>query len=73
MPENDEDWPSLMEVLDFRDRVRARLMSVYDDVDTNKLHLTRRMGRILFMVFEHEAMHAEVHKGSATTLGINRS
>ena len=49
VPEQDCDWPSLSEILAFRDRVRQRLLSVYDDVATGKRDLTRRLARILFV------------------------
>jgi L-histidine Nalpha-methyltransferase / hercynylcysteine S-oxide synthase len=32
---------------------------LYDDFDTGKRTLTRKAGRVLFMTFEHEALHAE--------------
>jgi formylglycine-generating enzyme required for sulfatase activity len=60
VPEKDEEWPVLREILDFRDRVRARLLALYDDIDTGKRILSRRVGRILWMTFEHEAFHVEV-------------
>ncbi|KAJ9094912.1 hypothetical protein QFC19_007768 [Naganishia cerealis] len=59
VPEHDEEWPVLNEILSFRDRVRARLIALYDDIDTGKKVLTRRMGRILWMTHEHEAFHVE--------------
>lgn len=49
MPEKDEDWPSLDEILGFRDRVRRRLLALYDDVATGKREMTRRMARVLFV------------------------
>lgn len=60
VPEKDDEWPVLREILDFRDRVRARLFALYDDIDNGRKILTRRMGRILWMTFEHEAFHVEV-------------
>lgn len=60
VPEKDEEWPVLQEILDFRDRVRARLLALYDEIDTGKRVLSRRVGRILWMTFEHEAFHVEV-------------
>lgn len=60
MPEKDEDWPALQEILSFRDRVRQRVLSVYDDLENGKRPFTRRTGRILWMTYEHEAFHAEV-------------
>jgi len=59
VPENDDEWPSLNSILQFRSRVRARLSKLYDDFDTGKQTLTRKVGRVLFMTFEHEALHAE--------------
>ncbi|CAE6455059.1 unnamed protein product [Rhizoctonia solani] len=59
VPEKDEDWPALEEILSFRDRVRARLMQLYDDFESGKRVLTRTIGRVLWMTYEHEALHAE--------------
>jgi len=59
VPNKLEDWPSLPDILQFQGRVRARLMSLYDDIDSGRRLLTRRLGRLLFMTVEHEAMHAE--------------
>lgn len=59
MPTKDEDWPTIDSILEFRKTVRARLLKVYDDIDSGKLTLNRKVGRVLFMTFEHEALHAE--------------
>ncbi|OCF38859.1 hypothetical protein I317_07367 [Kwoniella heveanensis CBS 569] len=59
VPMSEEDWPSLPEILAFRDRVRARLRGIYDQLSSSQTPLTRHTGRVLFMTFEHEAMHAE--------------
>jgi hypothetical protein len=59
VPTDLEDWPSLANVVDYQQRVRARVMSLYDDIDSGKRTLTRKMGRVLFMTLEHEGMHAE--------------
>ncbi|KAJ1310024.1 hypothetical protein OPQ81_006778 [Rhizoctonia solani] len=59
VPEKDEDWPSLEEILSFRDRVRARLLRLYDDFESGKRILTRTIGRVLWMTYEHETLHAE--------------
>lgn len=60
VPVNDEDWPLLEEILSFRDRVRKRLMRLYDDFESGRKVLTRKAGRVIWMTFEHETMHAEV-------------
>ncbi|WVQ98171.1 hypothetical protein IAU59_005293 [Kwoniella sp. CBS 9459] len=59
VPMSEEDWPSLPEILAFRDRVRSRLRGIYDQLSLSQKPLTRHTGRVLFMTFEHEAMHAE--------------
>ncbi|KAJ6583987.1 DUF323 domain-containing protein [Mycena vulgaris] len=59
VPQKDEDWPTLMTILQFQARVRARLMKLYEDVDAGNRSMTRKVGRVLFMTFEHEALHAE--------------
>lgn len=60
VPQNDEDWPNLEQICTFRDRVRARLVRLYDDLASGKKELTRKVGRVLFMTLEHEGFHAEV-------------
>jgi L-histidine Nalpha-methyltransferase / hercynylcysteine S-oxide synthase len=60
VPERDEDWPSLSEVLDYRDRVRARLAEFYNDLESGKRICTRRIARTLVMILEHEGFHVEV-------------
>ena len=60
VPERDEDWPTLEDILEYRDRIRARLMQVYDDLDTGKRVWNRSIGRVLHMTFEHEGFHIEV-------------
>jgi hypothetical protein len=59
VPAQEEDWPTLAEILSFRDRVRARLRGIYDQLESGQLEFSRHIGRVLFMTFEHEAMHAE--------------
>ncbi|KAJ6582790.1 DUF323 domain-containing protein [Mycena sp. CBHHK59/15] len=59
VPQNDEDWPTLTSILQFQARVRARLLKLYEDLDAGTRVLNRKMGRVLFMTFEHEALHAE--------------
>lgn len=59
VPTRDEDWPDLSKILEFKEVARSRLLKVYDDIDSGKLVLTRKVARVLFMTLEHEAMHAE--------------
>ncbi|ESK95188.1 duf323 domain-containing protein [Moniliophthora roreri MCA 2997] len=59
VPQKNEEWPSLISILQFSTRVRARLLKLYQDIDTGAKELTRRVGRILWMTYEHEALHAE--------------
>jgi formylglycine-generating enzyme required for sulfatase activity len=54
VPTSPDDWPSLAEILAYRDRVRVRLDRVY-----RTQPMTRRLARTLSMVYEHEGLHAE--------------
>jgi formylglycine-generating enzyme required for sulfatase activity len=62
--ESDQDslfcsWPSLSSILDFRLRVRARTLKLYDEIERGQRPLTRKVARVLHMTHEHEIMHAE--------------
>ncbi|WVQ69374.1 uncharacterized protein L199_007591 [Kwoniella botswanensis] len=59
VPMSEEDWPVLSEILAFRDRVRLRLKGIYDSLSSGRRPFSRHTGRVLFMTYEHEAMHAE--------------
>ncbi|KZO97067.1 hypothetical protein CALVIDRAFT_536531 [Calocera viscosa TUFC12733] len=59
VPEKDEDWPTLDQILAFRDAVRMRVAQLYEHMETGEKDCLRRVGRILSMVFEHEIMHLE--------------
>ncbi|KAA1474681.1 DUF323 domain-containing protein [Dentipellis sp. KUC8613] len=59
VPEKDEDWPSLPSILEFQSRVRQRLRNLYDDLESGKRQLTRKIARVLFITLEHEGFHAE--------------
>ncbi|KAF8448703.1 C-type lectin protein [Boletus edulis BED1] len=59
VPNKDEDWPTLGSVLAFRDRVRARLLRLYDDVAAGRRTLDRHIARMLAMTLEHEGWHVE--------------
>ncbi|WAQ82045.1 hypothetical protein PtA15_2A358 [Puccinia triticina] len=61
-PDQESEWPSLEEVLRFRDKFRTRLTGVYEGLGKepgSKILLTRKLGRVLSMIYEHEAMHLE--------------
>lgn len=55
VPTEEQGWPSLGEILAFEARVRERIARVYADVPS----MTRRLGRMLAMIYEHEALHLE--------------
>ncbi|OSX56507.1 hypothetical protein POSPLADRAFT_1186655 [Postia placenta MAD-698-R-SB12] len=59
VPQRDEDWPSMHNILTFQYRVRQRIFKLYDDIDSGAVTLTRKIARVLFMTLEHEAFHAE--------------
>ncbi|RAH79500.1 hypothetical protein BO86DRAFT_152732 [Aspergillus japonicus CBS 114.51] len=51
-----DEWPPLNEILDYQERVRSRVRSVYQK---NDLAQDRTLGEALWIGFEHEAMHLE--------------
>ncbi|KAI0317611.1 hypothetical protein OF83DRAFT_1058348 [Amylostereum chailletii] len=59
VPQNDDEWPSLVDILSFQSRVRQRLRSLYADIESGKRPLTKKMARVLFLTLEHEGFHAE--------------
>ena len=70
VPERDEDWPTLSEVVRYRDRVRERVLDLYRELESGKRTLTRRLARTLTMVLEHDAFHIEV-RSPRYRLGTN--
>ncbi|KAI8912516.1 hypothetical protein EDD86DRAFT_201589 [Gorgonomyces haynaldii] len=48
-----DQWPDLDQVMLYRDRVRERIEKLFDAPISN------RLARVLFMCYEHEAMHLE--------------
>lgn len=60
VPSRMEDWPSVDEIIAYRDSVRVRLQGVYlDHINVESAKFDRRLARVLAMVYEHEAMHLE--------------
>ncbi|KAI9679296.1 MAG: hypothetical protein M1817_005316 [Caeruleum heppii] len=51
-----ESWPPVDEILDFQERVRGRVRKLYQDSAVEKLP---KLGRALWLGFEHECMHLE--------------
>ncbi|KAJ3126601.1 hypothetical protein HK098_007356 [Nowakowskiella sp. JEL0407] len=49
-------WPSVEEVLAYRDRVRERALSIFEVYQKTK---DKRLGRVIHMCFEHDVMHIE--------------
>jgi hypothetical protein len=60
VPTKDEDWPSLEAIISYRDRIRARLMRIYEEIESGKKRLTKRLVRVMQMAYEHEGWHIEV-------------
>ena len=46
-----EEWPPLSDVLNYQDRIRSRVRSLYDVEGHVK---NRKIGRALWLAFEHE-------------------
>lgn len=70
VPEKDEDWPVIEDVLAYRDEVRERVIKrCYEEMERGERPLTRRMARTLMMVHEHDGFHVEV-RSSVAICGI---
>ncbi|KIY63926.1 hypothetical protein CYLTODRAFT_425697 [Cylindrobasidium torrendii FP15055 ss-10] len=59
VPSDENDWPNLSSILGFQSRVRQRVLDLYKSFDTGARTLDRKTGRVLFMTYEHEALHVE--------------
>jgi len=65
VPTKDEDWPTLEQIIDYKERVVARLRGIYDAIaEGNALgktgkSLTKRAARMLWMLKEHQELHME--------------
>lgn len=49
-----DEWPPLNEILQYQDKVRAKVEAIY-----SMKELPRKLGRALWIGFEHEIMHLE--------------
>ena len=59
-PEVPQAWPDLLDVLNYRDRVRSAILRSFDAVlDRASKNVMAENGRVFSMVLEHEAMHQE--------------
>ncbi|CAG8490925.1 27888_t:CDS:2 [Dentiscutata erythropus] len=52
-----DQWPKLSSILEYQDKVRQRLLRIYDAYKDKQI--PRSLGHVLWMSFEHEAMHIE--------------
>ncbi|KAE8213597.1 hypothetical protein CF327_g2919 [Tilletia walkeri] len=65
VPKAKEEWPTLEEILDYKERVHARLRGIYDGLAEGQIlgntgkSLTKRTARMLWMVKEHQELHME--------------
>ncbi|CAO1621803.1 unnamed protein product [Parajaminaea phylloscopi] len=59
VPEKEEDWPKVEEILAYRERLMDRLRSVYQQFGTGERTLDRHIARALKMAQEHIDLHQE--------------
>lgn len=59
VPQTEEDWPKVEEILAYRELVMQRVDGIYDDVAAGKRAMDRRLARALRMVTEHVELHQE--------------
>jgi ergothioneine biosynthesis protein EgtB len=59
-PEVPQSWPAIIEVLDYRDRVRSAVLRSFDAVlECASKNVMAERGRVFTMALEHEFMHQE--------------
>lgn len=51
-----DEWPAVEEILSYQERVRAKLIKIYEDGQDS---IPRDVGRAIWVGFEHEIMHME--------------
>ncbi|KAK7981934.1 hypothetical protein PG988_004172 [Apiospora saccharicola] len=51
-----DEWPPVEEILSYQERVRAKLIKIYEDGQDS---IPRDIGRAIWVGFEHEVMHME--------------
>lgn len=51
-----DSWPPLKEILDYSERVRSRIV---ENLESGRAYTDRKLGRGLWLAYEHEAMHLE--------------
>ncbi|OTA58386.1 hypothetical protein K449DRAFT_334626 [Hypoxylon sp. EC38] len=51
-----DEWPALEDIIDYQERVRDRLKSIYS---VGLENIPRNVGRAIWVGFEHEIMHLE--------------
>ncbi|KAI9001906.1 hypothetical protein BC832DRAFT_601763 [Gaertneriomyces semiglobifer] len=55
-----EQWPAITQVVAYAQRVRRRVQKIMSEIETNdELRVNKRLMRVLWMCYEHEAMHLE--------------
>lgn len=59
VPQTEEDWPKVEEILAYREKVMDRLVNIYADFGSGKRTLNRHVARCIKMVQEHIDLHQE--------------
>jgi hypothetical protein len=59
VPQKEEDWPRVEEILAYRELVMKRVEDIYHDVASGKRGMDRRLARTLRMTLEHIELHQE--------------
>lgn len=59
VPQNEEEWPKVEEILAYREKIFGRIAQLYDDFATGKRTLNRHLARCIKMAQEHIDLHQE--------------
>lgn len=54
VPTKVEDWPTLEEILAYKEKVIERVRKIYADIANGQRTLDRRLARMLWMTLEHK-------------------
>lgn len=59
VPKRPEEWPTLDELLKYKEKVVQRVKDLYKDVFAGDRKLDRRFARLMWLTLEHQALHLE--------------
>jgi tRNA-specific adenosine deaminase 2 len=59
VPDKEDEWPTLAELLAYKNKVQERVKSIYHEIADGTRKLDRRAARLFWLTLEHKALHLE--------------